>query len=95
MSNSMLPILASPTAAAVGREQAVADGDPTERAGQFAAVSGPDVEQVSASGMVIWAYGLFWVIVLVLVAQTYRGQTKLLARIAELEKKLPKDDLVS
>lgn len=91
MSNTLLRMLAvsSPD---VGHYGDVATAGPNERAGQFVAVTGPESEQVSASGMVVAAYGLFWLIVFAVVVLTYRSQVKLTARIAELEKKLPKDE---
>ena len=65
---------------------------PSARADQFVAVTGPESEQVSASAMVVAAYGLFWLAVFVIVFMTFRSQGRLVARIDELEKRLPKDD---
>ncbi len=94
MSNTLLPILAvsSPD---VGHDGDVASAGPNERAGQFVAVTGPESEQVSASGMVVAAYGIFWLVVFAVVVLTYRSQLKLTARIAELEKRLPKEEQLS
>lgn len=69
--------------------------NPDARSDQFVAVSGPDTEQVSAHAMVVVAYGLFWFLAFAFVYQTYRRQIRLSARIAEIEKKLPKDPTVS
>jgi hypothetical protein len=91
MPDSHVSLLAAATTN-VDRDNAVAPAEPTERAEQFVAVSGPESEQVSASGMVVGAYGLFWLIVFAVVGQTYRSQAKLMLRIADIEKKLSKDE---
>jgi hypothetical protein len=90
MPDSHVSLLAAATTN-VDRDHAIAPGEPTERAGQFVAVTGPESEQVSASGMVVGAYGLLWVIVFAVVAATYRSQAKLIQRIADIEKRLSKD----
>jgi hypothetical protein len=87
-----LPLILAASSPDVGRDEADTTAGPNERAGQFIAVAGPESEQVSASGMVVAAYGLFWLIVFAVVVQTYWSQVKLAARVAELEKKLPKGE---
>jgi len=91
MPNSLWSVLATPTAT----EVKAGDGAASDRTDQFVAVTGAESEQVSASAMVLGAYGLFWLIVFAMVAMTYRSQAKLLVRIADLEKRLPRDGVPS
>jgi hypothetical protein len=94
MSLPDLRLYAAPSPALASDDVSTA-ASPTDRSGQFVAVTGPESEQVSASAMVIAAYGLFWLIAFAFIVLTYRSQIRLTARVAELEKKLPKDSQVS
>lgn len=75
-------------AAAAPQSDATPEGNPSARAEQFVAVSGSESEQVSASGMVVTAYGLFWLLAVAFVYLTFRSQARLQARLGELEKRL-------
>jgi hypothetical protein len=92
MSLANFTLFAAPTPAGT-RDEPGAAASPTDRSGQFVAVTGPESEQVSASAMVVAAYGLFWLIAFGFVYITYRSQVRLAARLAALEQKLPKDTL--
>jgi hypothetical protein len=55
----------------------------------FVAVTGSETQQeTSATGLVVAAYGLFWLILFVLVWVTYRGQERLSRRVEAVEKSL-------
>jgi hypothetical protein len=66
---------------------------PEERRSEFIAVTGEESQQTSATGLVVAAYSLFWLLTMVLVWVTFRGQERLRARIETMEGKLPKDHL--
>jgi hypothetical protein len=85
MDVSEYKLAAATPAGAVAEE---ANRDPGNRSEQFVAVTGPEAEQVSASAMVVAAYGLFWLLAIVFVYLTYRGQARLIGRVAELEARL-------
>lgn len=90
MSKSLLQLLAAPTPDQA-RTEAPTTASPSDRAGEFVAVTGSESEQVSATSLVVAAYGIFWLLVFGMVYVTYRSQSRLAAKVAELEKKLPKD----
>jgi hypothetical protein len=73
----------------------LASATPTDRSSEFVAVTGAESEQVSAPAMVVAAYGVFWLLAFAFIYMTYRSQSQLAARVAQLEKKLPKDTQVS
>jgi hypothetical protein len=66
---------------------------PEGRRSEFVAVTGEEAQQTSATGLVVAAYGLFWLFALALVWVTFRGQERLRARVESLESKLVKDEL--
>ncbi|MGC4065816.1 MAG: hypothetical protein QM784_14435 [Polyangiaceae bacterium] len=66
---------------------------PEGRRSEFVAVTGEESQQTSATGLVVAAYSLFWLLALALVWVTFRGQERLRARIEAMESKLPKDRL--
>ncbi|HEY5961342.1 MAG TPA: hypothetical protein VIV60_32515 [Polyangiaceae bacterium] len=74
---------------------AVASAAPADRSSEFVAVTGAESDQVSAPLMVVAAYGIFWLLAFAFIYMTYQSQSRLAARVAELEKKLPKDTQVS
>ncbi|HMA96609.1 MAG TPA: hypothetical protein VKP30_28180 [Polyangiaceae bacterium] len=74
--------------AAASPGDAAPEGNPSGRAEQFVAVSGSESEQVNASAMVIAAYGLFWLLAIGFIYLTFRSQSRLLARLGEVEKRL-------
>ena len=86
--HSQYPLVAAFSASVQQSDRASAASG---RSGQFIAVTGPEAEQVNASAMVVIAYGLFWALAIVFVYLTFRAQQKLTSRIADLEKRLPKD----
>ncbi len=57
----------------------------------FVAVQGPRPETVSATGMVVVAYALFWLAVFAFVYRTWRAQQALSQRIDDLSRRIPKD----
>lgn len=63
---------------------------PSDRAEQFVAVSGSESEQVNASAMVVAAYALFWLLAVAFIYVTYRNQSRMSARVADLESRLAK-----
>lgn len=96
MHQSRLGFLATSVGSGNNTEQTGSDlKSPDARSDQFVAVTGPETEQVNASMMVVVAYGLFWVLAFGFVYMTYRSQLRLAAKVAEIEKKLPKDPEVS
>lgn len=67
---------------------------PADRKDVFVAVTGAEAQkETSATGLVVAAYGLFWLILFVLVWFTYRGQERLKRRITEIENMMAKRDL--
>jgi hypothetical protein len=69
---------------------------PADRKDVFVAVTGAEAQhETSATGLVVAAYGLFWLILFALVWLTYRSQERLKRRIVEVENMLAKRDLQS
>lgn len=86
--NVSQPMLAAATPAVA--TPAETSREPSDRSEQFVAVTGPESEQVNASTMVVVAYGVFWLLAIAFVYLTYRSQSRLSARLSELELKLSK-----
>lgn len=86
-------LLAAATPQGSPRDDATAN--PSDRAEQFVAVSGSEAEQVNASAMVVAAYSLFWLLAVAFIYLTYRNQSRLRARVADLENRLVKQTAVA
>ncbi len=73
-----------------GVDPHVVPASPESRAAQFVPVSGPELENTSASTMLVTAYVLFWLLLLVFVWLTWRRQQRLSLRLGQLESEITK-----
>lgn len=86
---SMLdPAYAEPAVAAKsgqGAEKA-GTGQPDDRSTQFRAVEGGSAEMASGSTLLVEAYAAIWLILFGFLAMTWRRQSRINTRVAELER---------